>query len=77
MAPEEVAADEFEADAAPAAPEGTASTLTSGLVFMTTVMLLASIVVIMFAMSKHFERGTTRGFPGLFRLGGRAPIGVL
>jgi hypothetical protein len=57
MAPEEVVVvDEFEAEAIPVI-EDTASPLTSALVFMTTVLLLASIVVMMVAMNKWYERG--------------------
>jgi hypothetical protein len=57
MAPEEVVvADEFEAEAVPVV-EDAAKPLTSALVFMTTVLLLASLVVMMVAMNKWYERG--------------------
>lgn len=57
MATEEAAvADEFEAEAVPAVQDA-ANPLTSALVFMTTVLLLASIVVMMVALNKWYERG--------------------
>jgi hypothetical protein len=56
MAPEEVVVDEF--DQVEVVPvEDNAKSLTSALVFMTTVLLVVGIIVVMFAMRKWFERG--------------------
>jgi hypothetical protein len=56
MAPEEVVVDEFEQGEAPVV-EDTATTLTSGLVIMTTVLLFAAILVTMAALKAHFQKG--------------------
>jgi len=54
--PEEVVVDEFETDVVPVVADS-ANPLTSALVFMTTVLLLAAIVVIMVAMKNWYGRG--------------------
>ena len=50
------AVDEFEAGVAPVV-EDTARSLTSGIVFVTTVLLVVAIIVTMIAAKTHFGAG--------------------
>ena len=56
---DEVIVDEFETDVV--VVEDSARSLTSALVFMTTVLLLVAIVVIMVAMGKWYNQGMFAG----------------
>lgn len=58
MAPPEevVVVDEFETDVVPVVADS-AGSLTSALVFMTTFLLLAAIVIMMVAMKNWYGRG--------------------
>jgi hypothetical protein len=52
---EEVIVDEFEAEVVPV--EDSARSLTSAIVFMTTVLLLVAIIVLIAAMGKWYNQG--------------------
>jgi hypothetical protein len=56
---DEVIVDEFETDVV--VVEDSAKSLTSALVFMTTVLLLVAIVVLMVAMGKWYNQGMFAG----------------
>ena len=56
---EEVIVDEFETDVVQV--EDSAKSLTSAIVFMTTVLLIVAIVVLMYAMGRWYNQGMFAG----------------
>jgi hypothetical protein len=56
MAVEEVVVDEFEGEVV-AVPEDNAKSLTTALVFMTTILLVFALIVLMVAMKKYYDAG--------------------